>query len=68
MEIEVIRDELGKIIEIKGVPCLQCESINTHCYVDVFFCIDCKAKVHKEVPQESIKPKTQFHHEYPNFR
>jgi hypothetical protein len=47
-EIEIIRDDNGKIIEIKGIPCLVCESLNTHLYKDTFMCFDCKNKVKKQ--------------------
>ncbi|MEK6878154.1 MAG: hypothetical protein AABY22_01025 [Nanoarchaeota archaeon] len=66
-KIEIVRDDNNKIIEIKNIPCLICESEDTHLYKETFFCFSCKNKVKKEEAENKNKP-LKFHHEYPDFR
>lgn len=53
--IEILKDEKGKILEIKGIPCLTCESIDTHLYKDYFVCFSCKNKIKNQNEYHNYK-------------
>lgn len=65
--IEIIRGDDNKIIEIKGIPCLNCESLNTHTYKDCFFCLDCKARIKKEKEEELKSARPKFSTPYQHY-
>lgn len=64
--IEIIRDDKEKIIEIKGIPCLICESVDTHLYKDYFVCFSCKNKIKKQEEKEKVSTKTKVFSSYQN--